>query len=135
MTSPLAFYGLSYAVGVHQHISGVPGAVKHYTRPLGYKSQLIRLVNGTLTTLESQTDIEMVMLAIFILWKVNIQETDKQQEDGLLFNSHLPGATWLSVYGKADVVDQHAGAVRWLVERSGGLQGLQHPGLALVVEM
>ena len=132
---PLTFHGLSYAIGVHQRLSGVPGAVTRFAQTLGHKSQAIQLVNARLPALDGQAMIELALLTIAILWRVNDQAVASDSEEFMLLNSYLPTADWLCLYGKTDTVDAHAGAVRFLVERLGGLNNLQLPGLAYGIAM
>ena len=120
---------------MHQRLSGVPGAVTRFAKTLDHKSQAIQLVNARLPTLNGQAMVELTLLGISILWRVNDQAAACESEDFVLFNSYLPSADWLSLYGKTDTVHAHAGAVRLLVEQLGGLNNIQLPGLAHGIAM
>ena len=135
MTSPLAYHSLSYAVGVHQQIRGTPASPQRLQRTLQHKGQAISFVNQSLRDLHNTDVAEMSMLAIYILWRHNLPEAARHHEGSMLFHSHLPSANWLSVYGRTDAVDQHAIAIKWLVEASGGLHAIRTPGLGSIIAM
>ncbi|KAK3114221.1 hypothetical protein LTR53_007688 [Teratosphaeriaceae sp. CCFEE 6253] len=132
--SPVVFHALSYTVGVHQSLSGSGAATGNQQEMLMHKGQTIRTINGLLNDLDN-ADAEMMILAMFILWRVNVAQQTDVREETLLFSAYMPGANWISVYGKAQAIDMHAQALYWLVERIGGLPKIKLPGLQMVLSI
>ena len=120
---------------MHQSINSNPTALRRLPTTLAHKGETIQHVNAALKDVGDQATVETILIAVFILWMVNFEETSTNHEDPILFTPYLPGANWLSVYGRAEVVDAHAAAFRWLVERIGGLERIRLPGLAQVLAM
>ncbi|KAK4955112.1 hypothetical protein LTR10_007306 [Elasticomyces elasticus] len=133
--SPVVYHALSYTVGAHQEIVSGSTAALVQQQALVHKGQTIKIINELLNDLDN-ADTEAMILAMFILWRVNAAtKQSDQREETLLFSPYMPGANWLSVYGRAEAVDMHAQAMYWLVARLGGLEQVKLPGLQMVLSM
>ncbi|KAK5738571.1 hypothetical protein LTR17_005907 [Elasticomyces elasticus] len=133
--SPVVYHALSYTVGAHQEIVSGSTAALVQQQALVHKGQTIKIINELLNDLDN-ADTEAMILAMFILWRVNAAtKQNDQREETLLFSPYMPGANWLSVYGRAEAIDMHAQAMYWLVARLGGLEQVKLPGLQMVLSI
>lgn len=108
---PLIFHAFHYALAIHHDIlcSRIDWSTSRQV--IAHKSQTLRLLHSTLSNL-SDENIELAILAILVLASNELQPEKLLSDNVLLFDPHLPGANWNSVYTR---MDQVSGVVRALM--------------------
>lgn len=126
--SPLAYHSLSCSVYVHRQLVGADDHAKDLEMSLFHKGKTISLVNNALDDMQ-KANMDDVLHAIIVLWRVNPVLRQETCEDTSLFVPHLPYANWVNVWSRTERVPMHAAAFYWLVEKLGGIDKLKLPGL------
>jgi hypothetical protein len=109
---PLIFHAFQYALAIHHDLlcnqinwSQSPQVIAHKARTLG-------LLNQTLSNLSNE-NIELAILAVLVLAANELKPEQLLSDTVLLFNPHLPGANWNSVYARMEQASRIPRAPQW----------------------
>jgi hypothetical protein len=125
---PVLFHALSYKCGVHQTLRGLVPLQQKRLEILEHQLRTIQLINSALDELEN-ANLEHLIIAMMCLWRTNPKRPQSKEAADPLFSAHIPDANWISLYGQMQNVDLHGKAITHLVDRLGGTQSLQFPGV------
>lgn len=129
---PVIFHGFNYASAIHQDILRNQVSRSTGKDTLAHKAETFRLLKELVPRLDD-SNVELILFAVMIMWHYDLREEEIRDADVLPFSPHMPGANWLTVYGRTEGVEAHARPVKALLERAGGIQGLKLPGLAFAI--
>ena len=131
----IIFHGFHYAAAVHA--DALQGEKNLSRRPdmLVHKNQTIHLLNDMVARID-EVDMEIVIhIVLMLTWN----ELEASKLESSLSSSHLSphfeNAGWLNVFGQMGAVEPHMHVLQQLVDRAGGLNGLQFPGLASIIAL
>ena len=144
---PLIFHAFHYALAIHHDLLCNQISWSKSKRVIAHKTQTLRLLNITLSDLSNE-NIELAILAVLVLASNELQPEKLLSDAVLLFDPHLPGANWNSVYARMDQVylhflksrkpvppgltslqvPAHGRAMFLLIQRRGGVNQIELPG-------
>jgi hypothetical protein len=103
---PLIFHAFHYALAIHHDLLCNQISWSKSKQVIAHKTQTLRLLNQTLSDLSNE-NIELAILAVLVLASNELQPEKILSDVVLLFDPHLPGANWNSVYARMDQVCLH----------------------------
>lgn len=124
---PIVFHGFSSVCNLHLALQDNSGAAEQKQQMLKHRSVVIRLLNERMNNLQND-DIETIMLGIFTMYPEDDEIRQASQARVSLFVPHMPWADDLNIYVGGDP-ETHRRAIKWLVNRAGGIDRLKLPGL------
>ena len=127
---PAVFHGFVYATAAHQDILSSQLTRSSRKDMLTHKAKAFRSLRDLTLQATSDAEIELLLFAVMVMWHYDLQDEQIAQDEILQFSPHMPGANWLSVYGRTQGVEAHTRPLWALVARLGGVQKLKMPGLA-----
>ena len=122
-----------YASAVHQDILRNQISLSAKQGILAHKTKAFRLLGDLVSKQRTPAELELLLFAVMILWHYDLQDSQIRQEEVLHFSAYMPGANWLSVYGRTRGVESHAKALYDILNQLGGVQQLKMPGLAFAI--
>ncbi|KAK3070752.1 hypothetical protein LTR53_009896 [Teratosphaeriaceae sp. CCFEE 6253] len=129
---PVIFHGFNYASATHQDI--LRNRVSRSARRdmLAHKTQTFHLLRELVADVNDD-NVELILFAVMIMWHYDLKDEEISDSGSLCFVPHMPGANWLSVYGRTTGVEAHTRPLMSLLDRAGGITQLKMPGLAFAI--
>ena len=115
---PLIFHAFQYALAIHHDLLYNQISWSKSPQVIAHKTQTLGLLNQTLSHLSNE-NIELAILAVLVLAANELKPKRLLSDTVLLFEPHLPGANWNSVYSRMEQARRVPSAV--LVELSAHL--------------
>jgi hypothetical protein len=120
---PLIFHAFQYALAIHHDL--LCNKISWSQRPqvIVHKARTLSLLNQTLSHLSNE-NIELAILAVLVLAANELKPERLLSDTVLLFDPHLPGANWNSVYSRMEQASRLPRHSRWidpLCSRAAGL--------------
>lgn len=100
---PLIFHAFQYALAIHHDLLCNQVSWSQSQQVIAHKARTLSLLNQTLSHLSNE-NIELAILAVLVLASNELQPEKLLPDTVLLFDPHLPGANWNSVYSRMDQV-------------------------------
>jgi hypothetical protein len=100
---PLIFHAFHYALAIHHDLLCHQISWSKSQQVIAHKARTLSLLNKTLSHLSNE-NIELAILAVLVLASNELQSEKLLPDAVLLFDPHLPGANWNSVYARMDQV-------------------------------
>ncbi|KAK5698616.1 hypothetical protein LTR97_006262 [Elasticomyces elasticus] len=129
---PVIFHGFNYASATHGDILRNQVSRSSRRDMLAHKTQCFHLLRDLVANLDDD-NVELVLFAVMIMWHYDLRDEEIGDTGSLPFVPHLPGANWLSVYGRTTGVEAHTRPLMNLLDRAGGIGNLKQPGLAFAI--
>ncbi|KAK3635603.1 hypothetical protein LTR56_014643 [Elasticomyces elasticus] len=129
---PVIFHGFNYASATHGDILRNQVSRSSRRDMLAHKTQCFHLLRELVANLNDD-NVELVLFAVMIMWHYDLRDEEIGDTGSLPFTPHLPGANWLSVYGRTTGVEAHTRPLMNLLDRAGGIGNLKQPGLAFAI--
>ncbi|KAK5681885.1 hypothetical protein LTS10_006419 [Elasticomyces elasticus] len=129
---PVIFHGFNYASATHGDILRNQVSRSSRRDMLAHKTQCFHLLRDLVANLDDD-NVELVLFAVMIMWHYDLRDEEIGDTGSLPFTPHLPGANWLSVYGRTTGVEAHTRPLMNLLDRAGGIGNLKQPGLAFAI--
>lgn len=127
---PMLHHVLHYCVAVLHDQTSNSLTLSRRLEMLWHKFEAIRLLNEALTNIDD-CNIELVICTVMYLTGLDLEK--RESEHTLLFRAHPWQALWPWIDGQKLPVKTHVDALQTLVNKRGGLEALQMPGLALSI--
>jgi hypothetical protein len=133
---PITFHTLSWAIAVHRSTSGSGQQSFDHQLALIHKGKAIRRISSTVVRLETLNRWcrELLVLAMITMAKFDLEIAEALTPTSpIQLKPHPAIVQWMTRFGDLKIVPQHARAALQLVNRLGGIETLQFPGLQFKV--
>lgn len=107
---PLVFHAFQYALAIHHDLLCNHISWSRTPQVISHKARTLALLNQTLSHLSNE-NIELAILAVLVLAANELKPERLLSDTVLLFDPHLPGANWNSVYSRMEQVSRSWGGL------------------------